>query len=189
MSLINDALKRARKGQEENPPVSDPAAPMQPVEPRQPVGLPVYFIPVLLFIVAGACFFLIKGWDARRQAGLYPQPVTIQARELEPKPAGAAEKEYPIPANRNFSINDASPSRAAQQSVAAGSAPHGNAPEGTSPSFKLQGIFYSAKSPSAVINSKTVYVGYTIGNATVKAIGRQSVTLLESGETKVLTLQ
>ena len=174
MSLINDALKRARnKVQGANAPASDPAAPMQPVEQRRPVGLPVYFMPVLLFIVAGACYFIIKGWDARRHAGFYPQPVTIQARELEPlkSEAAGAEKEHPIPTNRNFSLNDHSPS------------------EATQPSFKLQGIFYSAKSPSAVINSKTVYVGDTIANARVKAIERQSVTLVQDGETKVLTLR
>jgi hypothetical protein len=185
MSLINDALKRAHKAQEANAPVSELAAPMQPVGPRHAVGMPVYFMPVLLFIVSGACFFLIKGWDAKRQAGFYPQPVTIQARELEPvqpEPSAVAEKEYPIPANRKFSLNDDSPSTGASAAPA-------EVAEVAKPSFKLQGIFYQANSPSAVINSKTVYVGDVIANARVKAIGRQTVTLLQNGETKVLTLQ
>ena len=189
MSLINDALKRATKAQEATSPVSDPASQMQPAEQRRPVGLPVYFMPVLLFIVSGACFFLIRGWDARRQAGLYPQPVTIQARELEPAqpgPAAVAEKEYPVPANRNFSLNDDS---LAKQPAVAGFAAHADSPEAGQFPFKLQGIFYKATGSSAVINSKTVYVGDTIANAKVKAIGRQSVTLSLDGETKVLTLQ
>jgi len=192
MSLINDALKSATKAQEATSPVSDPASQMQPAEQRRPVGLPVYFMPVLLFIVSGACFFLIRGWDARRQAGLYPQPVTIQARELEPAqpgPAAVAEKEYPVPANRNFSLNDDSVSPTAKQTAVAGFAAHADSPEAGQSSFKLQGIFYKATGSSAVINSKTVYVGDTIANAKVKAIGRQSVTLLLDGETKVLTLQ
>jgi hypothetical protein len=192
MSLINDALKRATKAQEASSPVSEPAAQMQPVEQRRPVGLPVYFMPVLLFIVSGACFFLIKGWDARRQAGFYPQPITIQARELEPvqsEQTAVTEKEYPIPADRNFSVNDDSPSPARHSTAAAGSSAHVDAPQAAPSAFKLQGIFYKATSPSAVINSKTVYVGDTIANARVKAIGRQSVTLLQDGETKVLTLQ
>ena len=192
MSLINDALKRARnKVQGTNAPVSDPA-PMQPVEQRRPVGLPIYFMPVLLFVVAGACYFIVKGWDAKRQAGFYPQPVTIQARELESlktESTAGGEKDYPIPTNRNFSLNDHSPSRATQPKAAAGAPVQVDSPEATQSSFKLQGIFYSAKSPSAVINSKTVYVGDTIANAKVKAIGRQSVTLEQDGETKVLTLQ
>lgn len=185
MSLINDALKRAHKAQAANAVASEPMAPMQPVGPRHAVGLPVYFMPVLLFIVSGACFFLVKGWDAKRQAGFYPQPVTIQARELEPvqpEPAAVAEKEYPIPANRNFSLNDDAPAAAAPTASA-------GAVEVAQPSFKLQGILYQANGSSAVINSKTVYVGDVVADAKVKAIGRQTVTLLHHGETKVLTLQ
>ena len=79
MSLINDALKRATQAQPSNTPAPEPETPMQPVEPRGPVGVPVYFFPMLLFILGGACWFLVKGWEARRQRGLYPQPVTVQA--------------------------------------------------------------------------------------------------------------
>src|SRR6187549_3274138 len=82
MSLINDALKRATQAQPATTPALQAEAPMQPVSQRRPVGLPVYFTPVLLFIVSGACWFLVKGWDARRQAGIYPAPITIHAREI-----------------------------------------------------------------------------------------------------------
>src|SRR5437879_3658812 len=87
MSLINDALKRATQEQPSNRPAAGPETPMQPVERRRGVGLPVYFIPVLLFILSGACFFLLKGWETRRQAGFYPQPISVQARSLSTAPA------------------------------------------------------------------------------------------------------
>ena len=55
--------------------------------------------------------------------------------------------------------------------------------------LKLQGIFYRPTNPSAVVNSRTVFVGDIIANGKVKAIDRQSVTIDLGGETKVLTLE
>ena len=199
MSLINDALKRATQAQS----ATTPAAPMQPVSQRRPIGLPVYFTPVLLFIVSGACWFLVKGWDARRQAGIYPAPITIHAREISSsstttEPSGSAinETEFPIPAGRQFALNDApTPSGSAPATVtttdnaatvSAASAPQEAA---AAPAFKLQGIFYRPSNPSAVVNSKTVYIGDLILNGKVKAIDRQTVTIDVGGATQVLTLQ
>src|SRR6185295_15499489 len=99
MSLINDALKRASRAQPSTP--AQPEVPMQPNLRRRPVGLPGYFMPVVLFIFSGACWFMIKGWDTRRQAGLYPEPVTVQAREV-PAPPKANEKDQEVTAGRNF---------------------------------------------------------------------------------------
>src|SRR5262245_3228591 len=100
MSLINDALKRVKQAQ---PAITSSAASavkptdaggaaMRPAEStHSSVGLPVYFMPALLFLICGACFFIVKGWDAHRQAGLYPDPVTVSARETsEPAPAEPA---------------------------------------------------------------------------------------------------
>ena len=202
MSLINDALKRATQAQPATTPAPQPAAPMQPVSQRR-AGLPVYFTPVLLFIVSGACWFLVKGWDARRQAGIYPAPITIHARETSSsstttKPSGSAisETEIPIPAGRQFALNDApTPSASATATVpttdnaatvSAASAPQEAA---VAPAFKLQGIFYRPSNPSAVVNSKTVYIGDLILNGKVKAIDRQTVTIDVGGATQVLTLQ
>jgi hypothetical protein len=81
MSLINDALKRATQARAPKPDGTNPDAPMRAAEPHGSVGLPTYFMPVFLFIVTGACFFIVKGWDAKRHAGVYPEPITVQARE------------------------------------------------------------------------------------------------------------
>src|SRR5262245_50140500 len=100
MSLINDALKRAIQAQTPNStPEPGPEGPMRPAEPHGSVGLPVYFMPALLFVICGACFFIVQGWDARRQRGLYPEPITVQAREVtspgQPDTTAIAAREEP----------------------------------------------------------------------------------------------
>jgi hypothetical protein len=57
------------------------------------------------------------------------------------------------------------------------------------PSVRLQGIFFQASRPSALINAKTVFIGDKVATAKVTAITRDSVTLQWNGETKVLTLE
>lgn len=202
MSLINDALKRATQAQPATAPAAQSEAPMQPVPQPRPVGLPVYFTPVLLFIVSGACWFLVKGWDARRQAGIYPAPITVHAREISApsattQPTGStdSETEFPIPPDRQFALDDApTPSASASapaaptDNAAVSSAPIAPEPA-AAPAFKLQGIFYRPSNPSAVVNSKTVYIGDLILNGKVKAIDRQTVTIDVGGATQVLTLQ
>lgn len=181
MSLINDALKRATQARAPKPDGSNPDDPMRAAEPHSSVGLPTYFMPVILFVVTGACFFIVKGWDARRQAGTYPQPVTIQARELPtapPKPdpiisaqaTAAAEPPAPVPENRQFAVEETSAPPIEEV-------------------FRLQGIFFRPKRPSAVVNSQTIYIGDTVGSGKVKAITRDNVTLIVNGQDKVLTLR
>lgn len=199
MSLINDALKRATEAQPAGKPTPEMETTMKPVPQPRTVGLPVYFTPVLLFIVSGACWFLIKGWDVRRQAIASTTTIPVQAREAEEQPDIPAGEgaELPIPGNRQFALNDR-PSSAARPNTA-GTAVAGAPADSASASvavdeappatFKLQGIFYRPSNPSAVVNARTVFVGDRIANAKVKAIDRQSVTLDIAGETKVLTLQ
>jgi len=188
MSLINDALKRAIQAQPpRSTPAPEPESPMRPTDSHGSVGLPVYFIPVLLFVVAGACFFIVQGWDAKRQRGLYPDPITIHARESGgmPDTAAIAARDHgaqPVKANRQFALNEVP--AAAPGASTAGIAQE---PEPTPP-LRLQGIFYRPSKPSAVINSQTVFVGDSIAGGKVKAITRDSVTLIVDGETKVLTL-
>jgi hypothetical protein len=201
MSLINDALKRATQAQPATATAPQSETPMQAAPQRRPAGLPVYFTPVLLFIISGACWFLVKGWDAQRQAGIYPAPITVHARENSPaaatEPAGTAgrEMEFPIPADRQFALNDA-PTPSASAPPPAGTIDSASVPSEpatqeppAAPAFKLQGIFYRPSNPSAVVNSKTVYIGDLILNGKIKAIDRQSVTLEVGGTTQVLTLQ
>ena len=94
--------------------------------------------------------------------------------------------------NRQFALDDR-PSSPVPLTTGAGAAAEflsaSVAADDSQPAtFKLQGIFYRPASPSAVVNTKTVFVGDRIANARVKAIDKQSVTLEVAGETKVLTL-
>lgn len=195
MSLINDALKRATEAQPAGKPTPEMETTMKPAPQPRTVGLPVYFTPVLLFIVSGACWFLIKGWDVRRQAIASSQPVPVQAREAEELPAIPAGEgaELPIPENRRFALNDrpslSMPLNSGADTSADSASANVSVDEAPPVTFKLQGIFYRPANPSAVVNAKTVFVGDRIANAKVKAIDRQSVTLDVAGETKVLTLQ
>jgi hypothetical protein len=63
------------------------------------------------------------------------------------------------------------------------------APAVAFPQVRLQGIFYRPANPAALINAKTVGIGDRIGNATVVAIDRSSVTLECGAQTNVLTLR
>lgn len=191
MSLINDALKRATQTQ---PPGSVPPAiikePMLPAGSAQSApGLPVYFVPVLLFVISGACFFLWKGWQTTGQnQNQAANAMTVKARESAP-PEVAPDENIAIPANRNFSVEDdpvSVPAAAPAPTVPA--APVEEPAKPAAPSFRLQGIFYRPSNPSAVVNNKTVFLGDSVGNSRVKAIDRQSVTLERDGATQVLTL-
>lgn len=192
MSLINDALKRATHAQPAATPAAEPETPMQPVTPRQAGGLPVFFTPVVLCMVSGACWFFIKGFDLRQQVGLEPDVIKVYAREA-PELASSSGGERPIPEGRQFALNDAptppvaSSSSAVSENEAVAAAPVDETPVPVS--FRLQGIFYRPGNSSAVVNSKTVFVGDKVSNAKIKAIDKQSVTIELAGETKVLTLE
>jgi hypothetical protein len=56
------------------------------------------------------------------------------------------------------------------------------------PPLQVQGIFYRAKSPSALINGRTVFVGDNIGDVKVLAIDQKSVKVELEGATKTLWL-
>ena len=208
MSLINDALKRATQTQPATNPAPAIGQPMEPAPPHRAVGIPNYFTPVLLFVICGSFWFIFKGWDAARQTSvaqiLAPQPVVAQAREIvadEPEdipPTNSAE--LPIPQNRQFALNDGPtpmPAVSIQPPQVATAKPPQS--DGVLPvsarevpaanRFRLQGIFYRPSSPSAVINSKTVYVGDTIADAKVKSIDQRSVVLDLGSQTQVLTLR
>jgi hypothetical protein len=56
------------------------------------------------------------------------------------------------------------------------------------PDLKIQGVFFRAQSPFAIINGDSYAVGDRIGEVEVKAIERESVMLELHGQFKMLTL-
>jgi tetratricopeptide (TPR) repeat protein len=68
-------------------------------------------------------------------------------------------------------------------------APVPEAPKAPEPPYKLGGILYSPKSPAAIINGKTVYVGDKIKEAKVIKIEQSTVTLEINGKMEEFKLK
>lgn len=185
MSLINDALKRANEAQPPTPAPAETGPPLRPAEHKPRAAWPVIVFPLLaLFVFALAGWFLVKGYDASRQ--LSENRVPISARELANQTTSSNRPIESLTPTSNTVVNqtevivDAKPTNVEPAIT--------EPPPPPAPVFKLQGIFYRPSRPSAVINSKTVFVGDRVGQAKVLAIDRESVTLQSDGQTKVLTL-
>jgi hypothetical protein len=105
---------------------------------------------------------------------LAPPPVPQARTALAPKtdsPASVAPASPPAP-------------------VVAGSTPSTpSSPPNTFPKLSLQGIYYRPSRPSAVINSKTVFVGDRVQQAKILAIDRYEVTVQWNNEVRVLAFQ
>jgi hypothetical protein len=189
MSLINDALKRARQAQPPTPPAESSNHHLHPVEPAHHVrhGLGV-LVPVSFAGLALLVLLLLwqryEGLKAARNGhGDAPNTLVAEAKSLpiadpapappEPAPAAVAPS-APTPA-----VTNSAPTNA----VATPEPP----PEKPAP-LKLQGIIYSPNRASAVINGKTVFVGDRIRDFRVVAITRDSATLAGASEKQVLRL-
>lgn len=218
MSLINDALKRAR--QTPGPPPPDlqfrgvePAVEGQPKGSRLPG----------IVLVVGLVLAGLLVWNlTRRHAGTV-QASQAQLSAAQPQPASpAAGAETAIPVRARSPLTPAEPVAASQPSSAAPTAvattaqpipvraqqaaPAANAePTATSasasnvtaaieppapalPPLKLQGAIYDPRRPSAVINGRTLFLGDRIRDFRVAAIRQDGVTLVGAGQTNVLTL-
>ena len=147
MSLINDALKRAKQAPPRNTP--NAVLPMQPAT-AEASSLPSWLLLAVIVILIFAAIFFI-GWSvshhAVRTIAATPDPettqdvVVVQVPVVEPKPAPPEPVEPPdLP--------------------------------------RLQGIFYSATSPSAIVDGKTVRPGDKFRQYQVKEITKYTVTLL-----------
>lgn len=148
MSLINDALKQARKAPPRNTPSALP--PLHPVTGEtSPVVEWLLAATVILLIVA-AIFFI--GWavahHAVRTIVSAPDPsATTPVAQISQPVAAPQPVEPPPPLNPP------------------------DAP-------KLQGIFYSPTRPSAIVNGKTVRPGDQFYEFHVKSISKYTVTLI-----------
>jgi hypothetical protein len=151
MSLINDALRQARKAPPRNLPSSLPPLPPAPREPRSVLG---WLLPALVVILIIAAIFFI-GWAVASHS--------MQSIACAPPPPGSATQQdaaaISLPVVRPRPV-DAPPA-----------APPPDAP-------KLQGIFYSPTSPSAIIDGKTVHPGDQFRDYKVKSISKYTVTLI-----------
>jgi len=199
MSLINDALKRARTAQ---PKTASPAnGPLlHPVDaPRRAVAGNDFLLPTLIVVVLLLAALLLWSWfhasgdlkvRARSlltamQPALALTPVTHNPFNSalatnSDKPIAAAPATNPIVASTN-------PPGSAVNPPATGVVDATLAARALPVTYKLQGIFYRVGNPSAVINGKLVFQGSTVAGAKVLAISTDTVVLLTpDGRTNAL---
>jgi hypothetical protein len=161
MSLINDALKRAKKSQQPDPPAGAP--PLPPIEPEAHDGVSRMF-PILVFLlVAVAAVFIALAMFTRKPATeIATAPPPVQVAPVLPKapPVPVAETNEPV-------------------------APQPPEP----PPLRLQGIFYNTARPQAIVNGTTVYEGDVVDGFRVKLISQNSVSFITTnGTEKTLAL-
>jgi hypothetical protein len=192
MSLINDALKRAKESQrKDNPPVGSSLHPMEtnPKERDSNLVLPV----VIIFLIVAA-LGLIGLAMVKHNSTKIPAENLATAPAIVPKPpvVTAVPLEINLPPPATPPTN--SPATSTPVVVAAPVAPPvaaTNSVVTSSPTpkpLRLQGISYDAAHPSAIVNGKAVYVGSRVDGMRVTAISPDSVTLAGGGRTKTLVV-
>jgi hypothetical protein len=216
MSLINEALKRAKEAQRQAPPPPSPQMQFRPVEPSQHPrhGLSL-IVPVALTVVALLALFFVWEWAQRRtatgprevralarpvaQATIAQQPSaplaeSVAASAQPSSPAEPLPRSDAVAAVENLlpvtsSVTPASPPLVQEQErdVADTVAVAPSPPAKPTP-LRLQAIVYSPKRPSVVINGRTLFVGERLGDSRVVAIDRESATLVGAGTTNVLMM-
>ena len=218
MSLVNDALKRAKEAQLQVAPPPPSQMQFQPVEPGQQGRPRLGTIPLASLAVA-ALLALVLIWQwaqghrfteprearavtrAAAQPAANPQSVAAAAAPTTPK--AADDPGLPLrPESRTTqatgvvdtlaaidSATSTSPAVAKEQESEATNSLAIAAPsQPKSAPLRLQAIVFNPKRPSAMISGKTVFIGDKLGDARVVAIDQDSATLVSAGKTNLLSL-
>jgi hypothetical protein len=157
MSLINDALKRARHDHTPR----GPQGAMPPLPPAaEPAPMSAWLVPaVVIFLIFAAIFFI--GWavahhSVRTIVAAPPDPVVVTQQAAEVALPVIAPPPLPAP------------------------------PPAIPPEIpKLQGIFYSPTAPTAIVDGKTVSLGDHYLQYRVTEITKFTVTLTDSNSKAV----
>ena len=209
MSLINDALRRAKQAQQEAPPPPTPDTQFRPFDPttqvaRHGVGL---LLPALL--AATALLGLLLFWELSHTPSVAAKsPLSVTARTLASSDAPVslveappAQPEVSAPSNASGlskpaeSVSGGPGSSNANVVAAASDQGDTNRPVVTEPAapapppLKLQGIVYNPTRPSALINGRVIFLGDRVREYRVLAIHRDEVLLAGAGQTNVLSLE
>lgn len=183
MSLINDALKRAKQAQQENPPPTPPLQ-FRPVEPAQEghPRPPLFIVGAVLglIVIVGLGGLLLWAVTQKQEASLQ-----VEARSLGE--VAPAESRTTPPANA-ADAGRTTPPVSSPEEAQTNSLPATAVEPPQVPELKLQGIFFNPRRPSAVVGGRTVYVGDKVSGFRVLAITPLSVTLGNSEKTNVLSL-
>ena len=189
MSLINDALKRAKQAQQpHSPDAPQLRVQFRPVEPSQQVKRSNTGIWIAVVIIAGLiCGFVIR--QVARNGS--PAPKEAKAREIVPAKPLPQQSTPPAPApvatSPSVTAKPVPQQPAAQETSAPATVVTQEEPI-SKPAPKLQAVVYDPKRPSAIISGKSVFKGDKVGEFSVVGITQESVTLVGSGQTNVLVL-
>lgn len=187
MSLINDALRRAKDAQPKAPPPA-PGPQFRPIEPaqtaKQGIGIVLPVGIILIVLIGVAVVWLIRPKPVPIQAAVAPRPAAVNPvpeTRLQPTPPASAVA-IPAPAP------SAAPAVAARPVEPAPVAPV-TVTTPPPPALKLQAIFFSPGHSSAIISGKTVRAGDTLKGFRVVAVTENSATLISATETNVMVLE
>ena len=203
MSLINDALKRAKEAQQQNTPQAAGPA-LKPVDAATAKSASnsksLLYIMVACVVFGNALlFFAIKDRGAKTTVTPPSQNATATAPATAPvanpapalTPVVAATPTIttaPVPAVIASPVPVAAPVVEATNAAAALPVV-AIAPEPPKPApLKLQGIIYNPAKPSAMVGGKFLLIGESVQGFRVTAIDQQTVTLIGNGQTNVLSL-
>lgn len=214
MSLINDALKRAKQAQEQKSPSASPPQ-FRPVESAQRrSGFPILLAAATVVLLVGSGVLIGLALQKRGATQTSAAVVQSTAQPAQPASATPAAKPATTVAQQKTGASPAPANKAATQNsnVTQSKPPEGGTPNGQAQAVskpvatgqvqqaavqaappkpalpRLQGIFYRPDRPSAVLSGKVVLVGGSVGDFRVLAIQRNSVTIAGNGQTNVLTL-
>jgi len=147
MSLINDALKRARESQQNNPPRG--AAPLMPVEPTER-GFNWILPALVVLLIAAACFFIGLSMAKRPAAKIANAPEMGSAPKIVDTPKFASAP--------TIASTPATPATQQVESVAVIMPQMPTNTEAPAPPLnvvtpiKVQGIMFDPAQPWAIVN-------------------------------------
>jgi hypothetical protein len=214
MSLINDALKRAKEAQPQAAPPPVPNLQLRPIEPaqytRHTLGL---ILPVTLAVAALLLLFFV--WQSAQRNGS-TQPTEVKARTAmtanpttAPQPAAASVAAAPaapvpaappapstlpaagtphLPAATAVSVPANPPVAEAQDGGVTNTTAVAEVPPPKPAPPRLQAIIFSPTRPSVMIGGKTLFIGDKLNGFRVTTINQESAMLVGAGQTNVLTL-
>ena len=178
MSLINDALKRARDTQRNHSPPPG-APPLQPVEPPARGSAHWLVVTAILFLGAAGIILGPALWKHKPPPALAVKKIEIPVPPPTPVAPAPVTKAAPVPVvNAAPAVTNVNPPTvvvenpppAAKTNLPAAAVVVEKWP-------KVQGIVFNAAQPLAIVNGQTVAVGERVGEFRVKQITQNSVVL------------
>jgi hypothetical protein len=178
MSLINDALKKARTAQPAGAASSTADGPaLRPLEAgTRGNGASIFTLPFIIAVVLVLACVLLWAWYRSGQ-------VLVVHAKTTAATSRTVTTVMPVATIAKVATPSATEAGSANVLQVA------QAPKPAAPVYQLQGIFFSEKKPAAVINGDLVHVGSRVEQGRVVAIDEESATVVTSaGDTNVLVL-